>query len=145
METKQPKNCLITRCVTPLRVRYAEVDQQGALHHSRFAVYFEVGRTELLRQNGFDYKAFEQNGMVLVVAKLECRFKSPARYDDELELTTTLARIDRARLEHRFELFRPADSRLIALGSTTLVHVNAQGKLRPIPDIFYPGPDWKQP
>jgi acyl-CoA thioester hydrolase len=119
-------------------VRYEEVDQQGAVHHSRYPVYFEMGRTELLRDNGMDYRTLEENGCFLVIAKLECRYKSPARYDDELELMTTMVRADRARLEHKYELFRPADSKLLATGLTTLVHVNVDGKLQPIPDFLTP-------
>lgn len=132
------KKCVITVCTISLRVRYAEVDRQGAVHHSRYPVYFEMGRTELLRANGMDYRTLEESGCLLVVAKLECRFKSPARYDDELELTTTMTRADRARLEHHYELVRPADTKRIATGATTLVHVNAAGQLQPIPEFLYP-------
>lgn len=130
--------CAILSCTTDIRVRYAEVDQQGALHHSRYPVYFEIGRTELLRINGMDYRSLEERGCLLVVAKMECRFKSPARYDDELELTTTLTRADRARLEHSYHLRRRQDGKLLAIGSTTLVHVNPEGKLQPMPDFLFP-------
>ena len=132
------EKCTITECKIRLRVRYAEVDQQGAVHHSSYPIYFEMGRTELLRENGMDYRTLEAEGCLLVVAKLECRFKSPAQYDDELELTTTMTRADRARLEHEYKLYRPRDRKLISIGHTTLVHVNTQGKLHPIPDFLYP-------
>ena len=143
MTTPKINHCPITGCKIDLRVRYAEVDQQGALHHSRYAVYFEMGRTELLRVNGYDYRSLEEAGCLLVIAKLETRFKAPARYDDLLELTTSLTRADRARLEHKYELKRPSDNKLLAIGFTTLVHVNAQGRLQPMPDFLYPGDDWK--
>jgi acyl-CoA thioester hydrolase len=136
--TEPLKYCTIARCEIPIRVRYCEVDRQNAVHHSRYAVYFEMGRTELLRLNGYDYRALEDAGIWLVVAKMQCRFKAPARYDDELILTTSLARADRARLEHDYELVRPADRRIIAQGSTTLVHVDRNGVLQPMPDIFFP-------
>lgn len=131
-------NCPVTTCTIRLRVRYAEVDQQGAVHHSRYPIYFEMGRTELLRENGMDYRTLEASGCVLVIAKLECRYKSPARYDDELKLTTTMVRVDRARLEHKYELFRPAEGKLLATGLSTLVHVNVDDKLQPIPEFLYP-------
>ena len=131
-------NCPVTSCTIQLRVRYAEVDQQGAVHHSRYPIYFEMGRTELLRENGMDYRTLEESGCILVIAKLECRYKSPARYDDELELTTTMVRADRARLEHKYELLRSDDGKLLATGLSTLVHVNVEGKLQPIPEFLYP-------
>jgi len=136
-------HCPITSCNIDIRVRYAEVDRQGALHHSCYAVYFEMGRTELLRANGYDYHNLEENGCLLVIAKLETRFKAPAHYDDQLVLRTALTRADRARLEHKYELQRPSDNKLLAVGSTTLVHVNSKGRLQPIPDFLYPGADWK--
>ena len=133
--------CRITSCRTPIRVRYGEVDRQGAAHHSNYPVYFELGRTELLRINGYDYRTLEDNGVTLVVAKLDCRFRSPARYDDELICTTTLGKVDRVRLEHLYQITRPADNTLIATGATTLVHIDPNGKLQPLPDFLMPDQD----
>ena len=130
--------CVITSCEISIRVRYYEVDRQDAVHHSRYAVYFEMGRTELLRLNGCDYKTLEDNGTVLVVARLEVRYKHPARYDDELLLTTRRGRVDKIRLEHHYQLDRPADDRIIALGKTVLVHIDQNGKLRPLPPFLHP-------
>lgn len=139
MSLQKSDHCSITSCRIDIRVRYVEVDQQGALHHSRYAVYFEMGRTELLRVNGYDYRSLEESGCMLVIAKLETRFKAPARYDDDLVLETLMTRADRARLEHKYELKRSSDNKLLAVGSTTLVHVNPKGQLRPIPEFLYPG------
>jgi len=133
-----PPRCRIARCQIPIRVRYYEVDRQNAVHHSNYARYFEMGRTELLRLNGYDYKTLEDAGLMLVVARLECRFKYPATYDDELLLTTTVGKVDRVRLEHLYRLERPADNRLIAEGKTVLVHIDADGNLQPMPEIFLP-------
>src|SRR5689334_18163270 len=83
-------------CDVPLRVRYAEADAMGVLHHSRYFEYFEIGRTELLRKAGFRYRDLEARGILFVVVKLECRFRAPARYDDEIVLTTTITRMTRA-------------------------------------------------
>lgn len=131
-----PNSCNITECQTPIRVRYYEVDRQNAVHHSIYSRYFEMGRTELLRINGYDYRTLEDSGIVLVVARLECRFRNPARYDDELVLTTTVGKVDRVRLGHNYELTRPLDNRPIAQGSTVLVHVDKEGKLQPLPDFL---------
>jgi acyl-CoA thioester hydrolase len=114
------------------------VDRQNAVHHSQYAIYFELGRTELLRQNGCAYKYLEDNGIKLVIARMEIRYRYPASYDEELILTTILGKTDRARLEHLYELRRPADNKLIAEGSTILVHVDEEGTLQPMPTFFTP-------
>lgn len=128
----------IIRCEIPLRVRYAETDPQGVVHNSRYAVYFEMGRTELMRLNGYSYKALEEQGFDLVVAKLSCRFHAPARYDDELILITTLSHWDRVRIEHSYELLRASDKRRLTTGQTTLVHIDREGKLQPAPEFLFP-------
>ena len=88
-----------TGCVTMLRhhqiqirVRYSETDAMGFLHHSHYTSYFELGRTELFREQGGDYREMEQQGLFFVVAKLSCLFKSPAFYDDVLTLKPTFPR-----------------------------------------------------
>jgi acyl-CoA thioester hydrolase len=95
-----------------------------------------MGRTELLRRNGFDYKGLEDRGCKLVVVRLECRYRAPAGYDDELTLTTMAGRADRVRLEHLYRLYRPADGKLIAEGRTQLVHVDEHGTLQPLPEFL---------
>lgn len=89
-----------------IRVRYAETDAMGYLHHAQYLVYFELGRTELLRVNGVRYRELEERGIFYVVARLECRFKAPARYDDLLTLTTTTERLTPVRVEHSYRLQR---------------------------------------
>ena len=131
-------HCNISTCEITVRVRYSEVDRQNAVHHSQYIIYFEMGRTELLRQNGYAYKDLEDNGITLVIARLDIRYRSPARYDDELTITTRLGKVDRVRLEHLYEIRRPADNRLIAEGSTILVHVDKDGRLQPMPAFFIP-------
>ena len=131
--------CNIASCTITIRVRCYEVDRQNAVHHSVYARYFEMGRTELLRENGYDYKTLEDKGLMLVVAKLECRFRFPGRYDDDLELITKVGKVDRVRLEHTYKLCRPLDNRVICEGKTVLVHVDREGNLQPMPEIFLPG------
>ena len=137
--SQETSYCNITQCEIPIRVPYRDVDRQNAVHHSQYAVYFEMGRTELLRINGHDYKTLEDNGLFLVVVRLQCRFRHPARYDDELLLTTSLAKADRVRLEHHYSLQRPVDNTLIAEGQTVLVHVDHNGALQPLPRLLVPG------
>ncbi len=121
-------------CETEIRVRYAETDRMGYLHHAQYAVYFEQGRTELLRRRGISYRDMEDQGVFLVVAKLECRFRRPARYDDLLRLRTMVTRSTPVRIEHRYELYR--GDTLLAEGSTTLACVDRQGQLQALPEAL---------
>jgi acyl-CoA thioester hydrolase len=118
---------------TLIRVRYAETDRMGLLHHANYLVYFEQARTDLLRQVGGNYKDLEDRGYYLVVSKIEIKYKSPAYYDDELRIVTTVTRTTPVRLEHRYEVFRP-DGTLVAEGSSTLACVDGDGKIQAMPD-----------
>src|SRR5436853_6512707 len=89
-----------------LRVRYPEVDAMGYLHPSRYLQYFEMGRIELLRSMGHSYADLERDGILFVVVKVECRYRAPARYDEELQLTTRVTRQTAVRIDHAYELTR---------------------------------------
>src|ERR1043166_5998909 len=89
-----------------IRVRYAETDRMGLLHHANYLVYFEQGRTELLRSQGYTYRTMEDEGFLLVLTKAAVRYRSPARYDEVLTLRTTVTRTTAARIEHRYEVLR---------------------------------------
>lgn len=75
---------------TKLRVRYAETDQMGIVYHSNYLIWFEVGRTELFRNLGLPYTVFEEQGLSLAVVEASCRYRQPAKYDDELVVYTRL-------------------------------------------------------
>jgi acyl-CoA thioester hydrolase len=115
-----------------IRVRYSEVDAMGFLHHSRFLQYFELGRIELLRAIGFSYAELEKQGIYFVVAKAEVRYKAPARFDDELTLTTRLSRQTPVRHEHVYELRR--GQIILAEGTTTIACVGPDGQLQSVPE-----------
>ena len=123
-----------SRCDIEIRVRYAEVDRMGVLHHSRYWVYFEMGRTELLRQAGVTYRDLEQAGVYFVVARCAARFHAPARYDDVLKLTTEVGSMGRARIDHTYRLCRKGDGLLLATAEITIACVDADGRLQPIPE-----------
>ena len=122
-------------CDIDIRVRYAEVDAMGYLHHARYFVYFEMGRTELLRLSGIRYRDMEERGLFYVVAKLDCRFRAPARYDDVLTLTTTTTRLSPFRVDHHYDL-RRGDQHL-AEAHTTLALVGRDGRPTSLPDELY--------
>src|ERR1700712_5303270 len=85
-----------------IRVRYPEVDAMGYLHHSRYFQYFEMGRVELLRTLGHSYADLERRGVLFVVVKVDCRYKQPARYDEELTLVTRVTRQTHVRIDHAY-------------------------------------------
>jgi acyl-CoA thioester hydrolase len=113
------------------RVRYAETDRMGLLHHANYIVYFEMGRTELLRQRGISYRDIEDSGHLLVVVEVGCKFKRPAYYDDMLTLRTTVERVTHVKIVHRYEVFR--DGVLLAEGHSTLACVDREGKPQALP------------
>jgi acyl-CoA thioester hydrolase len=115
-----------------IRVRYPEVDAMGYLHHSRYLQYFEMGRVELLRGMGISYADLERQGVFFVVIKAEIKYKSPARYDEELQLTTTVVKQTFVRIDHSYELRRGAT--VLAEASTSIACVGRDGQVRKIPD-----------
>jgi acyl-CoA thioester hydrolase len=117
-----------------IRVRYAETDRMGLLHHAHYPVYFEQGRTELLRSLGLTYRDLEDQGFLLVLSRLEVRYKSPARYDDLLTLRTSVARTTMVRIDHHYELHR--DGMLLAEAETTLACIDRDGRVQPLPDFL---------
>lgn len=117
-----------------IRVRYAETDRMGFLHHASFFVYFEMGRTELGRLGGFSYKEMEDAGLFLVVVEIGCSYKRPALYDDMLTLRTTVTRITHVKIEHEYEILR--DGLLLAKGHSTLACVDRQGRPQAIPEVL---------
>ncbi len=115
-----------------VRVRYCETDAMGYLHHANFINYYEMGRTELLRAQGGSYREIEESGLFLVVVKLDCRYHSPARYDDELRLRTQVERISAVKIEHTYQLFR--GDQLLATAASTLACVDAAGRVQRLPE-----------
>src|SRR5262245_5739769 len=117
-----------------IRVRYAETDRMGFLHHANYLIYFEQARTELLRSKGLAYKDLEDQGYLLVIAKAEVRYRNPARYDDLLTIRTTVVRTTAVRIDHRYEVLR--EGVLLAEGSTTLACVDHDGRLQRLPEVL---------
>jgi acyl-CoA thioester hydrolase len=115
-----------------IRVRYNETDAMGFLHHSNYLCYFEVGRTELFREQGGNYRRMEEQGLFFVVAKLEVRYRRPARYDDLLTLETEISRITPAKLEHAYRILRGDE--LLTEASSVIACVNSTGEVQRIPE-----------
>ena len=115
-----------------LRVRYPECDPMGYLHHSIYLQYFEMGRVELLRTLGHSYADLEKQGVFFVVVKAEVKYKSPARFDDELTVLTRIVRQTHVRIDHAYEVRK--DGVLVAEANTTIACVDREGKLVAIPE-----------
>jgi acyl-CoA thioester hydrolase len=120
--------------VTEIRVRYAETDRMGLLHHANYLVYFEQARTELLRSQGLTYRDMEDKGFFLVITKVEVNYRSPAKYDDVLSIKATVARTTPVRIDHSYEV--TCEGRLVAEAKTTLACVDREGKLQGLPEWF---------
>ena len=124
-----------TITITP---RYCETDQAGVVHHTVYPVWFEMGRTELLRVNGLAYSQLEKAGVFFVVADLTAKYRKPCFYDEKLELTTVCSKITAARVEHTYTLKRAETGVTLAEGTSILACVDRQGKPQRMPEFMYP-------
>jgi acyl-CoA thioester hydrolase len=116
---------------TSVRVRYAETDQMGVVYHSNFFIWFEVGRVELMRALGFDYKQMEiDDDTFIVVADAHCRYRHPARYDEVLTIRTRILEAKNRTLKFGYEVFRQSDNTLLATGHTVHVACNRAGHVK---------------
>jgi acyl-CoA thioester hydrolase len=118
--------------IIDIRVRYSETDAMGFLHHANYLSYFEVGRTELFRAQGGNYRRMEELGLFFVVARIDVRYRRPARYDDELRLETRISRVTPAKLEHHYRLLRGDE--LLAEADSVLACVDRSGQVQRIPE-----------
>lgn len=115
---------------TQIRVRYQETDQMGVVYHTNYLNWFEIGRTECIRQLGFTYRALEEQGVLLPVTDASISYKSPARYDDLVEVRVTISELSPLRLHFSYEIYRTSDEQLLVVGQTH--HVFTNSALRPI-------------
>ena len=122
---------------TTLRVRYAETDQMGVVYHSNYLIWFEVGRVELMRALGFDYKSWEtEDDCHIVVAEAHCRYEKPARYDEVLRVRTRIAEWRNRIVKFSYEIFLDEDSSLLATGYTTHVICGSNGRPKSLPPKY---------
>lgn len=122
---------------TRVRVRYAETDQMGVVYHANYLVWFEVGRVEFIRSLGLDYKTMErEDGVGIAVADVSARYKSPARYDDELVIQTRLLVARGAVVKFGYRIVRAADGALLCEGETFHVVVGKDMKKSRLPEKY---------
>jgi len=128
---------MLTHHDVTVRVRYAETDQMGVVYHSNFLIWFEVGRVELMRSLGFDYKQMElQDDTYIVVADVHCRYHHPARYDELLTVRTRILEAKTRTLKFGYQVFRQSDQKLLATGHTIHVACTRAGQVKHFPEKY---------
>lgn len=122
---------------TQLRVRYAETDQAGVVYHSNYLIWFEVGRVELCRQHGFNYRDMEhEEDALLPVTEAHVKYRVPARYDDEIIVCTRVVSLRSRAVTFGYEIRRAADQQLLATGETLHIVIDGQGRARSFPPRY---------
>jgi acyl-CoA thioester hydrolase len=122
---------------TRLRVRYAETDQMGVVYHANHLIWFEVGRVELLREMGFSYRDMERkDGRFIAVAEVQCRYRAPVYYDEEVVVRTRLKKVRESVVIFSYELVRADDRTLLAEGETTHIVTDSTMEVAALPEKY---------
>ena len=128
--------------ITDVRVRYAETDQMGVVYYANYLVWFEIGRVELLRSLGLAYSQLEiEHECILPVIEASCRYRSPARYDDEIQIETRPALLRGSVIKFAYQIYRKANQEgkqreLLAEGETVHVVCDDQLNKKPLPEKY---------
>jgi acyl-CoA thioester hydrolase len=122
---------------TRLRVRYAETDQAGVVYHSNYLIWFEVGRVELCRDYGFNYRDMETEAdAFLPVTEAHVKYRVPARYDDEIIVRTRVVELRSRAIRFAYEVLRAKDGVALAEGETRHIVMNREGRARAFPEKY---------
>jgi len=120
---------------TGQRVYYADTDHGGVVYYSNYLKWFEIGRTEILRQAGFNYSDFEKQGLMAPVVEVHCNYKQPAKYDDMIIIKTEIGNIGNRSIRFNYDIIRKEDNEILAEGYTVNVFVDKRtGKSTRISD-----------
>ena len=123
-----------SQSISHVRVRYAETDRMGVVYYANYFVWFEVGRTDLLRQSGWSYREMEVDGYALPVIDAQCAFLESARYDDDLEVRTVGTMVSPVRVQFTYEIVRALDGARLATGSTVHATLDRRGRPCRLPE-----------
>ncbi len=136
MELKDVRQEMFQREIEiPIRVRYSETDQMGVVHHSNYVRYFEVARMEHFRSWGYPYGELERCKILLVIIGMECKCRSPAYFDEVLQVKASIHKMTRFRIIHHYEI-RNRNKQIVATGKTVLASVSKEGFPIPLPDTL---------
>lgn len=122
------------------RVIYGDTDAGGVVYNANFLRYFEMGRTEMMREHGMPYSLMEERGLILPVTESYVRYKASARYDDLIKIDTSLVEVKKVSCRFNYRVFRSQENdkdQLLVKGFTVHACINRQGKLTPFPDDIY--------
>ncbi|NEW07762.1 acyl-CoA thioesterase [Paenibacillus sp. SYP-B3998] len=130
-----------------LRVRFEETDQMGVVYHANYLTWFEIGRTEFIRELGFSYRSIEENGLLLPVVEAEAKFRRPARYDDLICVYTRVTNASSVRIDFTYEVRRVTEDHLV----TSSASFQKETDLEPKGELLVTGttrhvwvnPSWK--
>jgi acyl-CoA thioester hydrolase len=122
------------RSVSRVRVRYAETDNMGVVYYANYFVWFEIGRTDLLRSTGWSYREMEADGFALPVIDAQCAYRESAKYDDDIEVRTTGTMLSPVRVQFTYEVVRSSDAVILATGSTEHATLDRSGRPCRLPD-----------
>ena len=111
-----------------VRVRYAETDKMGVVYHSNYLIWFEIGRTDWLRQTGWTYREMEADGIQLPVIEAHCEYRQGARYDDDVDIRTQAKKLSPVRIQFDYEATRRADGVVLAIGHTVHATIDRDGR-----------------
>ena len=118
-----------------IRVYYADTDHEGVVYYANYLKWFEIGRTEILRQNGYDYSDIEKKNIIVPVVEVKCSYKKSAKYNDIIIIKTTIGDIGNSSIKFNYEILRKSGNELLAEGYTVNVFVNINTrKSTKIPD-----------
>lgn len=117
-----------------VRVRYAETDKMGVVYYANYLVWFEVGRTDWLRETGWSYREMEVDGLALPVIQAHCDYRQSAKYDDEIDVRTRASKASAVRIQFDYEVVRRADGVVLAAGYTVHATIDRQGRPVRLPE-----------
>ncbi|MCU0226889.1 MAG: acyl-CoA thioesterase [Bryobacterales bacterium] len=123
--------------IVHLRPRYAETDQMGVIYHANYLVWMEMGRTELCKARGFNYKDMEKDGVFLAVTEANCRYLSPARYDDPIAVLTTVAEANKRLVRFDYKIQHADTGKLLCAGFTRHLFLNANLQPASLPAKYH--------
>jgi len=137
MKTAHSHNLAFPFYDATVRVRYAETDQMGVVYHANYLIWMEIGRVELLRSMGVEYKQMElQDDCHIVVVEASCRYLKSARYDEVLRVRSSISEFRSRRIKYLYEIWRDADQQLLATGETTHVVCGKDGRPKQLPEHY---------
>lgn len=112
-----------------ITVRYAETDKMGIVYHTNYGIWYEIGRTNFLKDLGFNYTKMEELGIMLPVTELNCKYIIPALYDDTIIIKTSIKKLTPVKIEFSYELFKEGESTLINRGYSIHAFVDNDMKI----------------